>query len=164
MDLTQLANLGEFIGGLAVLVTLVYLAVQVRQNTATQKAATEIASADATYKIVDAYSRFRHMLADQGMAEIWAKAPSGQALSAAERVQLRAVVSEVAYASVAALPNYLLRGSDAAVPHEVVARVVGNSKTLRSVWAEISAELRAYNLGEFADEVERRLGAGERTG
>ena len=29
MDLTQLANLGEFIGGIAVLVTLVYLAVQV---------------------------------------------------------------------------------------------------------------------------------------
>ena len=32
MDLTQLANLGEFIGGVAVLVTLIYLAVQVRQN------------------------------------------------------------------------------------------------------------------------------------
>ncbi|NNL86772.1 MAG: hypothetical protein HKP27_14015 [Myxococcales bacterium] len=31
MDLTQLANLGEFIGGIAVLVTLVYLAVQARQ-------------------------------------------------------------------------------------------------------------------------------------
>ncbi len=33
MDLTQLANLGEFIGGVAVLVTLVYLVIQVRQNT-----------------------------------------------------------------------------------------------------------------------------------
>lgn len=33
MSLTDLANLGEAIGGLAVLVTLVYLAVQVRQNT-----------------------------------------------------------------------------------------------------------------------------------
>ena len=33
MGLTQLANLGEFIGGVAVLVTLVYLAVQVRHNT-----------------------------------------------------------------------------------------------------------------------------------
>ncbi len=32
MDLTQLANLGEFIGGVAVLVTLVYLATQVRQG------------------------------------------------------------------------------------------------------------------------------------
>ena len=32
MDLTQLANLGEFIGGVAVLVTLVYLVIQVRQG------------------------------------------------------------------------------------------------------------------------------------
>ncbi len=32
MDLTQLANLGEFIGGVAVVVTLVYLAVQVRDT------------------------------------------------------------------------------------------------------------------------------------
>lgn len=31
MDLSQLADLGEFIGGVAVLVTLIYLAVQVRQ-------------------------------------------------------------------------------------------------------------------------------------
>jgi hypothetical protein len=36
MDLTQLANLGEFIGGVAVLVTLIYLAVQVR-HTRTQQ-------------------------------------------------------------------------------------------------------------------------------
>ena len=38
MDLTQLANLGEFIGGLAVLVTLVYLAFQVRQGTKAERA------------------------------------------------------------------------------------------------------------------------------
>ncbi len=31
MDLTQLANLGEFIGGVAVLVTLIYLAIQLRR-------------------------------------------------------------------------------------------------------------------------------------
>ena len=33
MDLATLANLGEFIGGLVVMVSLVYLAHQVRQNT-----------------------------------------------------------------------------------------------------------------------------------
>ncbi len=32
MDLAQLANLGEFIGGVAVLVTLIYLALQIRQS------------------------------------------------------------------------------------------------------------------------------------
>lgn len=33
MDLTQLANVGEFVGGIAVLVTLIYLAIQVKQGT-----------------------------------------------------------------------------------------------------------------------------------
>ena len=42
MDLTQLANLGEFIGGVAVLVTLIYLAAQMRQaNRMTRLAASD---------------------------------------------------------------------------------------------------------------------------
>ena len=38
MDLNQLANLGEFIGGVAVLVTLIYLAAQVRSGARERKA------------------------------------------------------------------------------------------------------------------------------
>ena len=38
MDLAQLADLGEFIGGTAVLVTLIYLAVQVRHTRVQQDA------------------------------------------------------------------------------------------------------------------------------
>jgi len=38
MDLTQVANLGEFIGGVAVLVTLIYLALQLRHNTSALRA------------------------------------------------------------------------------------------------------------------------------
>ncbi len=40
LGLTQLANIGEFIGGIAVLVTLVYLAFQVRSNTNSERAET----------------------------------------------------------------------------------------------------------------------------
>ncbi len=74
-------------------------------------------------------------------------------------------MSEVTYASVAALPNYLVGGvtADAAVPSAVVARVVGNTATLRSVWSEVSAELRHYGLGDFADQVEGRLTGGARS-
>jgi len=46
MDLTQLANLGEFIGGVAVLLTLIYLGVQVRHNTRAIKAANHQAQTD----------------------------------------------------------------------------------------------------------------------
>ena len=40
MTLNELANLGEFIGGIAVIVTLIYLTVQLRQNTRAVKSAT----------------------------------------------------------------------------------------------------------------------------
>jgi hypothetical protein len=40
MNLSDLANLGEFVGGLAVIATLIYLAMQLRQNTRALKSAT----------------------------------------------------------------------------------------------------------------------------
>ncbi len=50
MDLTQLANLGEFIGGVAVLVTLIYLVIQVRQGNANARAASR-------QTLIDTYSQ-----------------------------------------------------------------------------------------------------------
>ncbi len=52
MDLTQLANLGEFIGGVAVLVTLVYLAAQVRQSRSEIQRNTETARAAAYHQAI----------------------------------------------------------------------------------------------------------------
>ena len=40
MNLEQLANLGEFISGIAVIASLVYLAIQIRQNTRSVKSST----------------------------------------------------------------------------------------------------------------------------
>ena len=59
MDLTQLANLGEFIGGVAVLVTLVYLAVQIRQNTLQVRLSTGTAMiANIQNALAPAYDHF----------------------------------------------------------------------------------------------------------
>ena len=46
MDLNQLANLGEFVGGFAVLVTLVYLVLQVRQGNANARSTSRQALID----------------------------------------------------------------------------------------------------------------------
>ncbi len=40
MNLEQLANLGELLGGIAVIASLIYLAIQIRQNTKTVKSST----------------------------------------------------------------------------------------------------------------------------
>lgn len=48
MTLEDLANIGEFVGAIGVIVSLVYLAVQIRQNTRTMRAATYESLAQAT--------------------------------------------------------------------------------------------------------------------
>lgn len=53
MDLSQLAQVGEFIGGIAVLVTLLYLAVQARQNNKNQKLSATISLQDNYLRSVD---------------------------------------------------------------------------------------------------------------
>ena len=52
MTLQDLGDLGDLIGGLAVVITLIYLAVQVRQNTALITAQTVQASVDATQRVL----------------------------------------------------------------------------------------------------------------
>ena len=51
MDLTQLADLGEFIGGVAVLVTLVYLVIQIRQGNANSRAASRQTLIDTMHAV-----------------------------------------------------------------------------------------------------------------
>jgi len=159
MDLTQLANLGEFIGGGAVLVTLIYLAIQMRQSTAAQQTAAELGKADVAYKTAYGYSRFYQMLADEGLAEIWAKAHHDEELSITDEVRLRAMVSELTYASVAAAWNYFGPAGvgEGDSPYVFVAQEIGTSRTMRRAWARIDEELRNGDLSEFAKGVAGRL-------
>jgi hypothetical protein len=56
MDFTQLANLGEFVGGIAVAVTLIYLAFEVHRN----RSETRAASVDALVSRLDAFNADFH--------------------------------------------------------------------------------------------------------
>ena len=53
--LENLGNIGDFIGGLAVVVTLIYLALQIRQNTASVQAATVQSAAQANAELMDRF-------------------------------------------------------------------------------------------------------------
>ncbi len=155
MDLTQLANLGEFIGGLAVLVTLVYLAVQLRNSN-------QISTAEAVRDTVQTLSTYRQMLADEDLSAVWAKAQQDQALSPKEQVQVRAVLSELTYASFAGFvnPRSAAGITDAdigAVFSGLVAGEIGSSSVLRAAWSEMELQLRTFNITEFADAVSEHL-------
>jgi len=51
MDITTLAAWGEFLGGIAVVVSLVYLASQIRQNSKLLRASTATVSGDTASRI-----------------------------------------------------------------------------------------------------------------
>ena len=65
MTLEDLGNLGDFLGGIAVIVTLVYLALQIRSNTQTVRAA-------SLESVVNSHSQFLDRLAsDSELSRIW---------------------------------------------------------------------------------------------
>ena len=64
----------EFIGGVAVLVTLIYLALQVRQSAQAQQTANELAKADALHRSTEGFQAFRLMVLKEGINAILRKA------------------------------------------------------------------------------------------
>ena len=65
MTLQDLGSVGEFLGGLAVLVSLIYLALQIRQNTTSVRAATSAS-------VSESLSRFTETLISQPeLARLW---------------------------------------------------------------------------------------------
>jgi hypothetical protein len=80
MSLSDLASLGSFVSGLAVLISLIYLAIQVQQAEQNQKA--QIQQGRAA-RLVDLQLR----LADSANAEIYVRGMNGEAFEAATDVQ-----------------------------------------------------------------------------
>lgn len=84
MNWEATSAVAEIIGVIAVVVSLVYLAVQIRQNTKVAKAATRQAIAESTERLGD------DLINNSDMAEIFVKHMSGGKLSPVENLRLQA--------------------------------------------------------------------------
>jgi len=72
--LENLGNLGDFLGGVGVVVTLIYLATQIRQNTRQLKLDTESAKTIAFEGTNSDISRWIDEIVDnRDVAELWAR-------------------------------------------------------------------------------------------
>jgi hypothetical protein len=83
MTLGDLGNIGDFLGAIAVLVTLVYLAIQVRQNSSTSRAQIRQALADSQINYLNS------RVTDPYIRAVSFKMYSGEELSKAENYALR---------------------------------------------------------------------------
>lgn len=90
MDFTQLADLGEFVGGVAVAVTLIYLAFELHRNRAESRAA----SVDALVSRLDAFNADFHNNAE--LCEIFMRGNNDpEALDPVERARYLAVTQRL---------------------------------------------------------------------
>ena len=82
MTLQDLGNLGEFIGSVAVVVTLIYLAIQIRQQTAATRIRMRQAISDAQFANINSRAT------DENLPIIIMKANRGEQLSQDEKDRL----------------------------------------------------------------------------
>ena len=84
MTLQDLGNLGEFIGAIAVVISLVYLAAQIRQNTRALHSSSYAQSAEQLWL-------FNLAIAQDGdLARIWAEYTAGEPLTREDMTRLEA--------------------------------------------------------------------------
>jgi hypothetical protein len=82
MDWAAIGAVSEVIGATAVVISLIYLATQIRQATKFARASTRNAIAESTQGLT------QDLIEDQGMAEIFVKHFSGQKLNPVETLRL----------------------------------------------------------------------------
>jgi hypothetical protein len=90
VDLDALGNLGEFVGGLAVIASLIYLAVQIRQNTKTLRLQVEQSIKRDNFELR------RTIIQDAGLADLTARSiEDDDSLSPAERIRVNLGVANL---------------------------------------------------------------------
>jgi hypothetical protein len=93
MDLQDLGAIGDLVGGIAVVVSLVYVAYQIRQNSLQIEHNSRSVEAAMYQQTADAFNRWQALLAqDAALAAIWARGIAGQALDPVERVRFSFLV------------------------------------------------------------------------
>ena len=89
MTIQDLGSFGEFIGALAVLISLFYLAMQIRQNTRALNSSSYAQSAEQAWLVQLAIAQ------DPALAAVWAKYAAGEALTSEETVRIEAALSNL---------------------------------------------------------------------
>ena len=96
MNWQAIGAIGEVVGGLAVIFSLVYLAFQVRQSTRQMFESSRDAHLNAIGVTLQGFSRWRALLSNSENAELWIRGcQSYSSLSEAEQLQFRCLIEEL---------------------------------------------------------------------
>lgn len=94
MTLQDLGAIGETVGGIAVVVSLVYVAFQIRQNSRQIEQNSRHLEASMYYATNDAFYRWFAMLAgDENLAALWRRVVAGETLEHEDRTRAHALLT-----------------------------------------------------------------------
>ncbi len=146
MSILELGALGEFVGSIGVIATLIFLAIQVRHSWKATAESSRIARA-AVYETTFAhFSQFRqHIIDNADIARIWREGCADRALNEDDRTRYIHLVRELVYGCNAAFSVAIAAGNEdlsRAMPKSLAARV-RNDPGVRTVWQETRSELIA---------------------
>jgi hypothetical protein len=99
MNLQDLANIGELLGGLAILVSLVYLVLSIRQNTS--QLGENLKSLQRTEKraAYEQHDRYRVATLDADLAQLWLKGGAGELTDRADRYRFNNLMIMYTYSA-----------------------------------------------------------------
>ena len=161
MSIQDLGALGEIIGGIAVIVTLVYLAIQTRQSRIAAEQTAKFAELQATRAVMDGYTNARSLwLSNPAVTEALAKANANEVLSESEKIQLSVVFEDLFVASAFAYLSSrasATRHASTADTNYLVLLFEENPGLLHE-WHRIESIVRDVS-GEFVDKVNKQMEA-----
>jgi len=100
MSWDAIGAIGDFIGGLAVVVSLIYLATQVRHSARVTEQNTREVSAAARESVFGAFSRWRALVADERLTRVFVLGCNDLSdLSREERFQFGLLMQDLLYAN-----------------------------------------------------------------
>ncbi|MDA0272499.1 MAG: hypothetical protein O3C68_04510 [Proteobacteria bacterium] len=96
MSLEDLGNIGDFLGGIGVALTVIYLALQIRQNTKSVESNTLAAKAQMRFQIAtDAVQSIRSVRMDDSLLDAFVKVADGKELDSKDLLLIDLYAREI---------------------------------------------------------------------
>jgi hypothetical protein len=94
MNWEAIGAIGDFVGGLAVVFTLIYIAFQVRQNSKQMDQNSRALAASTHYAAGEGFNKWFALIAqDEALANLWRQGLAGETLNPADRLRFRSMAT-----------------------------------------------------------------------
>ena len=162
MSIMELGALGEFVGAFAVVATLIYLTIQVRQSKDAMEENSRMARVAVSAQTFEIYAEHRrHIIDNADVAEIWRNRLAGRDLSTNDQTRFEQVGQEYIFGLNVAFNLARAAGYERVIegmPNQL-AETMHSGPGMRPIWDRAHGALTSVGDSSFADAVDTALEA-----